>query len=50
MADPLPKVILRQCRQIFIWPLEAALVYILYYSARLLPAPIASWLLGGFMR
>jgi len=50
MADPLGKIILRKLRQIFIWPLEALLVFALYFLARVMPVTLASWLLGGFIR
>ena len=47
MADPLTKIITRKLRQIFIWPVEAALVFLLYGIARLLPVTVASSLMGG---
>ena len=50
MADPIGKFILRKLRQIFIWPIEAAIVFVMYFAARLLPVPAASWILGAFMR
>ena len=42
MADPTGKFILRKLRQIFIWPLEAAIVFVMYFAARLLPVSAAS--------
>ena len=50
MADPIGKFILRKLRQIFIWPIEAAIVFVMYFIARLLPVPVASLILGAFMR
>ncbi|MEL0292680.1 MAG: lauroyl acyltransferase [Alphaproteobacteria bacterium] len=50
MADPLAKIILRKARQIFVWPVEAALVFLLYFIARLMPVAMASVVIGGFMR
>ena len=50
MADPIGKFILRKLRQIFIWPIEAAIVFVMYFIARLLPVPAASLILGAFMR
>jgi len=49
MADPVAKIILRQCRRVFIWPLEAGLVFLLFYAARLLPITVASAFLGRFL-
>ena len=50
MSDQIRKFILRKLRQIFIWPIEAAIVFVMYFAARLLPVPAASWILGAFMR
>ena len=50
MSDQIGKFILRKLRQIFIWPIEAAIVFVMYFAARLLPVPAASWILGAFMR
>ena len=50
MADPISKTILRRLRQIFIWPIEAAIGFAFYGFARLLPAPIASAVMGGIFR
>jgi KDO2-lipid IV(A) lauroyltransferase len=50
MADSLGKVILRKLRQIFIWPIEAGLVFLLYYTARIMPVTLASWVIGAFLR
>ena len=47
MADPLGKIVLRLLRRVFIWPLEAGLVLLLFGLARLLPMPLASALFGG---
>ena len=47
MADPIRKIILRTLRRVFIWPLEASLVLLLFGLARLLPMPLASALFGG---
>ena len=41
MADPIGKIILRTLRRVFIWPLEASLVLLLFGLARLLPMPLA---------
>ena len=37
----------RDFRKIFIWPLEAALVVLIFVAARLLPLPVASAAMGG---
>jgi KDO2-lipid IV(A) lauroyltransferase len=50
MADPIGKFILRKLRQIFIWPIEAAIVFVMYFAACLLPVPAASLILGAFIR
>ena len=50
MADSTNKFVLRKLRQIFIWPLEAAIVFVMYFAARLLPVSGASWILGALMR
>ena len=50
MSDQIGKFILRKLRQIFIWPIEAAIVFVMYFTARLLPVPAASLILGAFMR
>ncbi len=50
MGDSIGKFILRKIRQIFIWPIEAAIVFVMYFAARLLPMSVASWILGAFMR
>lgn len=42
MADPIGKIILRSARQVFIWPLEAAIVLLIFSVARLLPVAAAS--------
>lgn len=47
MADPIGKIILRTLRRVFIWPLEASLVLLLFGLALLLPMPLASALFGG---
>ncbi len=33
MDDQIGKLILRKLRQIFIWPLEATIVFIMYFAA-----------------
>lgn len=50
MADPVSKIILRKIRQIFIWPIEALIGFGFYGIARLLPAPIASAVMGFLFR
>ncbi len=50
MSDQINKLILRRLRQIFIWPIEATIVFVMYFAARLLPVSVASWILGAFMR
>jgi len=47
MADPLGKLVMRWARRLLIWPLEAAMVLILFGIARLLPISLASALMGG---
>ena len=49
MADPVAKIIGRYARRIFIWPIEAGLVFLLFFTARLLPVTIASAGLGYFL-
>ena len=49
MADPVAKIIGRYARRIFIWPIEAGLVFLLFFAARLLPVTIASAGLGYFL-
>ena len=49
MADPLTKIVGRYFRRIFIWPLEAGFVFLLFFAARLLPVQIASTVLGWFL-
>ncbi len=49
MADPVVKIIRRYARRIFIWPIEAGLVFLLFFTARLLPVTIASAGLGYFL-
>mgnify|MGYP001161396010 FL=1 len=49
MADPIAKIIRRYARRIFIWPIEAGLVFLLFFTARLLPVTIASAGLGYFL-
>ncbi len=48
MADPLSKIVTRQLRQIFIWPIEALVVFLIFGLARILPVTMASGLMGGF--
>ena len=40
----------RMLRRVFVWPLEAALVFTLFCIARLLPLPVASFAMGGLVR
>jgi KDO2-lipid IV(A) lauroyltransferase len=49
MADPITKIIGRYFRRIFIWPIEAGFVFLLFFAARLLPVAIASAVLGYFL-
>ena len=49
MEDPVAKIIGRYARRIFIWPIEAGLVFLLFFTARLLPVTIASAGLGYFL-
>ena len=49
MADPVTKIIGRYFRRIFIWPIEAGVVFLLFFAARLLPVAIASAVLGNFL-
>ena len=49
MADPVTKIIGRYFRRIFIWPIEAGFVFLLFFAARLLPVTIASAVLGYFL-
>ncbi len=49
MADPLSKIIIRKLRQVFIWPIEAALGFGFYGLARLLPVAIASAVMGALI-
>ena len=49
MADPITKIIGRYFRRIFIWPIEAGVVFLLFFAARLLPVAIASAVLGYFL-
>ena len=49
MADPIGKVALRWARRLLIWPLEAALVLAVFFTARLLPISLASALMGGLL-
>jgi len=49
MSDPVTKIIGRYFRQIFIWPIEAGLVFLLFFMARLLPLRLASGLMGRFL-
>ena len=41
------RALVRTIRKIFIWPLEAALVVLIFGAARLLPLPVASAAMGG---
>ena len=41
------KIIGRYFRRVLIWPIEAGIVFLLFFSARLLPVQIASAVLGG---
>ena len=43
----LGRALIRAVRRIFIWPLEAALVVLIFGAARLLPLPVASAGMGG---
>ena len=43
------RALARNFRRIFIWPLEAVLVILIFGAARLLPLPVASAALGGFL-
>jgi len=49
MAEPVAKIIGRYARRIFIWPIEAGLVFLLFFTARLLPVTIASAGFGYFL-
>ena len=49
MSNIFAKIIGRYLRRIFIWPLEAGLVFLLFFGARLLPVQFASSFLGGFL-
>ena len=50
MANAIGKLVLRKLRQIFIWPIEATIVFVIYFAARQLPVSVASWIIGAFMR
>ena len=41
------RALVRTIRKIFIWPLEAGLVVLIFGAARLLPLPVASAAMGG---
>ena len=41
------RALVRTIRKIFIWPLEATLVVLIFGAARLLPLPVASAAMGG---
>jgi len=41
------RAIVRNFRKVFIWPLEAAIVVLIFGAARLLPLPVASAAMGG---
>ncbi len=49
MANQVKKIMGRYLRHIFLWPLEAGLVFLLFFTARLLPLKLASSLLGLFL-
>ena len=42
------RALVRTIRKIFIWPLEAGLVVLIFGAARLLPLPVASATMGGW--
>jgi KDO2-lipid IV(A) lauroyltransferase len=41
------RALVRNFRKVFIWPLEAAIVVLIFGAARLLPLPVASAAMGG---
>ncbi len=41
------RALVRTFRKVFIWPLEAAIVVLIFGAARLLPLPVASAAMGG---
>jgi len=47
VAAEFGRAVVRNIRKIFIWPLEAALVVLIFGIARLLPLPVASAAMGG---
>jgi len=47
LATEFGRAVVRNFRKIFIWPLEATLVVLIFGIARLLPLPVASAAMGG---
>lgn len=47
LATEITRALVRTIRKIFIWPLEAGLVVLIFGAARLLPLPVASSTMGG---